>query len=126
MIQVNQNGPPFGPYMPYPMPPTYNRSLYSDRMLRRNPYGGYYTYSSMLDDASGAPEALLVIAALSLWFYSVYRLYSAWQNTLNFSEASIQGPQGWDLLVSWVAERIRIRHLKVNFTNRQNNLNQYH
>ena len=101
--------------MPYPMPPVYNRSLYNDRTLYRNPYGGYYTYSTMLDDASGAPEAVLVVAALSLWCYSVYRLYSAWQSTLNFSEASIQGPQGWDLLVTWIAERIRIRNLKVNF-----------
>lgn len=82
-------------------------------MLYRNPYGGYYTYSTMLDDASGAPEAILVVAALSLWFYSVYRLFRAWQSTLNFSEASIQGPQGWDLLVNWIAERIRIRNLKV-------------
>ena len=113
--QVNHNGPPQGPYMPYPMPPVYNRSLYTERGLYRNPYGGYYTYSTMLDDPSGAPEAILVVAALSLWCYSVYRLYSAWQSTLNFSEASIQGPQGWDLLVTWIAERIRIRNLKVNF-----------
>ena len=35
-----------------------------------------------------------------------------WQKTLNFSEASIQGPQGWDLLVSWVIERIKTKKLK--------------
>ena len=97
--------------MPFPLTPSYNKSRYND--IYRNPYGGYYTYSTMLDEASGVSEGILVVAALFLWFYSVYRLYSAWQNTLNFSEASIQGPQGWDLLVSWIAERIRIRNLKV-------------
>ena len=111
--QVNHNGPPQGPYMPFPLTPGYNRSMYNDRLLYRNPYGGYYTYSTILDDASGVSEGVLLVAALFLWFYSLYRLYSAWQNTLNFSEAQIQGPQGWDLLVSWVAERIRIRQLKV-------------
>lgn len=99
--------------MPNPMPPIYNRSLYDERQLYRNPYGGYYSYSTILDDSSRITEALIVVLAFSLWFYSLYRLYSAWQNTLNFSEASIQGPQGWDLLVNWIAERIRIRNLKV-------------
>jgi len=32
---------------------------------------------------------------------------------LNFSEASIQGPQGWDLLVNWVIERIQIKKVKL-------------
>ena len=108
------NGPPQGPYMPYPLPPSYNRSTYEvQRQLYRNPYGGYYNYSTIMDDASGIAEGVCVVAALLLWFYSLFRLYIAWQNTLNFSEASIQGPQGWDLLVHWVAERIRIRDLKV-------------
>jgi len=57
---------------------------------------------------SGICEAILVSLALLLWFYSFYRLYSAWQRVLNFSEASIQGPQGWDLLVNWVMERIQV------------------
>ncbi len=52
-----------------------------------------------------------MLLALLLWLYSFYRLYLVWQNTLNFSESSIQGPQGWDLLVSWVVERIRLRKL---------------
>ena len=99
--------------MPFPLPPNYNRTAYNNGLLYRNRYGGYYSYSTMLDDAPGVSEALLVFAAILLWFYSLYRLYSAWQNTLNFSEASIQGPQGWDLLVSWIAERIRIKSLKV-------------
>ena len=99
--------------MPNPMPPTYNRSLYDERQLYRNPYGGYYSYSTILDDSSRIAEAVIVVLAFSMWLYSLYRLYSAWQNTLNFSEASIQGPQGWDLLVNWIAERIRIRNLKV-------------
>ena len=62
------------------MPPTYNRSLYDERQLYRNPYGGYYSYSTILDDSSRIAEALIVVLAFSLWFYSLYRLYSAWQN----------------------------------------------
>jgi len=50
-----------------------------------------------------------------LWLYSFYRLYSAWQRVLNFSEASIQGPQGWDLLVNWIMDRIQVGQ-----TNKQN------
>ena len=42
-----------------------------------------------------------MLLALALWLYSFYRLYLVWQNTLNFQESSIQGPQGWDLLVNW-------------------------
>jgi hypothetical protein len=57
---------------------------------------------------SGICEAVLVSLALLLWLYSFYRLYSAWQRVLNFSEASIQGPQGWDLLVNWIMERIQV------------------
>lgn len=115
--QVHHNGPPQGPYLPYPLPPNYNRSAYDDGFLYRNPYGGYYSYNTMLDDAPGICEAILVLAALLLWFYSFYRLYAVWQSTLNFSESSIQGPQGWDLLVNWLVERMRIRSLKV-FCNR--------
>ena len=48
-----------------------------------------------------------MLLALALWLYSFYRLYLVWQNTLNFQESSIQGPQGWDLLVNWILERIR-------------------
>ena len=50
---------------------------------------------------------MLVLLALALWLYSFYRLYLVWQNTLNFQESSIQGPQGWDMLVNWILERIR-------------------
>ena len=56
---------------------------------------------------SGACEAVLVLLALALWLYSFYRLYLVWQNTLNFTESSLQGPQGWDMLVQWIFERIR-------------------
>ena len=50
---------------------------------------------------------MLVLLALALWFYSFYRFYLVWHNTLNFQESSIQGPQGWDMLVNWILERIR-------------------
>ena len=99
--------------MPMPPPPNYNKTAYANGRMYRDPYGGYYTYSTMLDDKPGIAEAILVTAALILWIYSFYRLYLVWQNTLNFSESSIQGPQGWDLLVNWIAERIRLRSLKV-------------
>lgn len=61
----------------------------------------------LANQESGACEAVLVLLALALWLYSFYRLYLVWQNTLNFQESSIQGPQGWDLLVNWILERIR-------------------
>ena len=57
---------------------------------------------------SGICELILVIFVFLLWLYSFYRLYLVWQKTLNFSESSIQGPQGWDLLVNWVMERIQV------------------
>ncbi len=59
-------------------------------------------------DDMGVCEAILVCLTLLLWVYSFYRLYLVWQRTLNFSEASIQGPQGWDLLVHWVMTRIQV------------------
>ncbi len=52
-------------------------------------------------------EAEIVLLEHSHWLYSFFQLYRVWQNTLNFSESSIQGPQGWDLLVNWILERIR-------------------
>ena len=58
---------------------------------------------------SGVCEVIIFLLVLLLWVYSFYRLYLVWQKTLNFSEASIQGPQGWDLLVNWVIERIQVR-----------------
>ena len=57
----------------------------------------------------GICELILVFLVLLLWLYSFYRLYLVWQKTLNFSEASIQGPQGWDLIIGWVMERIQVR-----------------
>ena len=68
-----------------------------------------YSVSVVPLHESGLCELILVILVLLLWLYSFYRLYSVWQKTLNFSEASIQGPQGWDLLVNWVMERIQVR-----------------
>lgn len=61
---------------------------------------------------SGICELILVIFVFLLWLYSFYRLYLVWQKTLNFSESSIQGPQGWDLLVNWVMERIQVSRKK--------------
>ena len=94
-----------------PMPPSYNRTSYMDGNLLRNPDGGYYGYSTtyLIAIPPGLCEAVLVSAAILLWFYSIYRLYYVWQNTLNFSEASIQGPRGWDLVMKWIVERRRLR-----------------
>lgn len=74
-------------------------------------YGGVGPYPVYKE--SGICEVVLVVLALILWLYSFYRLYLVWQSTLNFQESSIQGPQGWDLLVSWIAERIRIKKLRM-------------
>ena len=75
--------------------------------------------SPTFNEDSGICEAVLVVMALLLWLYSFYRLYLVWQKTLNFSEASIQGPQGWDLLVSWVIDRMRLKHLRVPLLRRK-------
>ena len=112
-LQMPHMGPPQGPYLPMPLPPSYNRTSLPDSTIYSNPYGGYYSYSTLLEDTPGVCEALLVFAAILLWLYSFYRLYLVWQNTLNFSEASIQGPQGWDLLVSWIYNRIRVKQIQV-------------
>ena len=61
----------------------------------------------------GICEFILVFMVLLLWLYSFYRLYLVWQKTLNFSEASIQGPQGWDLVINWVMERIQVHLPKI-------------
>ena len=47
--------------------------------------------------------AIIVIIVL----ITFYRILHVWAYTLNFSEASIQGPQGWDLVVNWIMERIK-------------------
>ena len=94
---------PYGPFVPpmAPVPPNFSGR---PGVHHHGPY--YY-------QESGFCELILVMLALLLWLYSFYRLYLVWQNTLNFSESSIQGPQGWDFLVTWIVERIRIKNLRV-------------
>ena len=94
----------FDPYGPYTPPVGHYPSSYYP------PPGGHPGYKHI---ESGLCELVLVCMALLLWFYSFFRLYRVWQNTLNFNESSIQGPQGWDLLVSWIVERIRIKNLRM-------------
>ena len=91
-FQVNHLGQYQGPYFPHGsyMP------------------AGPYPVPQVPIESSGICEGILVSLALLLWLYSFYRLYSAWQRVLNFSEASIQGPQGWDLLVNWIMDRIQV------------------
>ena len=66
--------------------------------------------------------AILIIIVVLITFY---RLLHVWAYTLNFSEvklicnegkklqiviyfqASIQGPQGWDVVVNWIMERVK-------------------
>jgi len=59
----------------------------------------------------GLCEGILFSLTMALWVYSFYRLYSAWQKVLNFSESSLQGPMGWDFLVNWILERIQVSSL---------------
>ena len=47
--------------------------------------------------------AIIVIIVL----ITFYRILHVWAYTLNFSEASIQGPQGWDLILNWIMERVK-------------------
>ncbi|XP_059087841.1 uncharacterized protein LOC131884172 [Tigriopus californicus] len=91
---------PYGPYVP---PVGHYPNAYY-------PPPGHPGYHNL---EAGICELVLVILALLLWLYSFFRLYRVWQRTLNFSESSIQGPQGWDLLVNWIMERIRVKKLKV-------------
>ena len=91
-LQVNHIGQYQGPYFP--------TSSYIP--------SGPYPVPTVPLESSGICEGVLVSLALLLWLYSFYRLYSAWQRVLNFSEASIQGPQGWDLLVNWIMDRIQV------------------
>ena len=95
-FQVNQLGQYQGPYFPH--------SSYMPT--------GPYPVPPVPIESSGICEGILVSLALLLWLYSFYRLYSAWQRVLNFSESSIQGPQGWDLLVNWIMDRIQVGEAK--------------
>ena len=74
----------FGPHPVPPLPPHLHHPPAVHPGHHVAPY--YYT-------ESGICEFVLVSLALCLWLYSFYRLYLVWQNTLNFSESSIQGPQ---------------------------------
>ena len=76
--------------------------------IPKSPYSVPVVPSPAQFHESGICEVILVIFVFLLWLYSFYRLYLVWQKTLNFSESSIQGPQGWDLLVNWVMERIQV------------------
>ena len=111
--------PPYNPYGVAPPPPDLDPSSSYDmggagggpRMPP--PYHMSTNHHYQIYTEFGICEAVLIFMALLLWLYSFYRLWLVWQKTLNFSESSIQGPQGWDLLVNWVMERIRIKKLKV-------------
>ena len=64
--------------------------------------------------------AILIVLLVLVTFY---RLIHVWAYTLNFSEvtsltkrlsshvlslqASIQGPQGWDIVTNWIVEKVR-------------------
>ena len=70
-------------------------------------------------------EVIVAILIVLLVLVTFYRLLHVWAYTLNFSEvnprclsvilrciyeiskASIQGPQGWDLIVNWIMERVK-------------------
>ena len=47
-------------------------------------------------------EVIVSVIIVIIVLMTFYRILHVWAYTLNFSEASIQGPQGWDLVVSSV------------------------
>ena len=51
-------------------------------------------------------EVIVAVIIVIIVLITFYRILHVWAYTLNFSEASIQGPQGWDLVVNWIMERI--------------------
>ena len=56
-------------------------------------------------------EIFIICLAFALWFYSLHKLYSAWKNTLNFSEASLHKPPGsshWDALIQWILAIVQV------------------
>merc|ERR1712083_887068 len=68
------------------------------------------------DDVTGTVGVGVLIVLL--WMYSMYRMWVVWAYTLNFDQASVRTPKGWDFLVSWLAQRIstRKRTRKKGFT----------
>ena len=66
-------------------------------------------------------EIVVAILIVLLVLVTFYRLIHVWAYTLNFSEvttsmlviihysrqASIQGPQGWDIVTNWIVEKVR-------------------
>lgn len=52
-------------------------------------------------------EVVVAILIVLLVLVTFYRLIHVWAYTLNFSEASIQGPQGWDIVTNWIVEKLR-------------------
>ena len=73
-----------------PRPPYKRTATSSATAILRNEYGGYMQVPRIPPPDAGICEAILLVLALLLWMYSVYRLYRVWQTTLNFSGASIQ------------------------------------
>ena len=70
-------------------------------------------------------QIIVAVLIILLVLVTFYRLIHVWAYTLNFSEvisyyrhisttipnmsivqASIQGPQGWDVVVNWVMEKV--------------------
>ena len=51
-------------------------------------------------------EVIVSVIIVIIVLMTFYRILHVWAYTLNFSEASIQGPQGWDLVVNWIMERV--------------------
>ena len=98
----------------YPPPSNYYRPLYNNRQLYRNESDGQPRNPALNYDGEGVCEIVLVTIFIFLWICSIHRLYSVWKNTLGFSEASIQGPQGWDLLFNWIQEMIASQKKKAS------------
>ena len=88
--------------------------MYNNRLLYRNESDGQPRNPALNYDGEGVCEIVLVTIFIFLWICSIHRLYSVWKNTLGFSEASIQGPQGWDLLFNWIQEMIASQKKKAS------------
>ena len=96
----------------YPSQSSYYSSSDNDIPLHRNEYWRHPSDYATKDDGYGLCEMVILVIVFGIWFWSIRKFYSEWNNTLGFSEVMIQGPQGWDFIFNWMNEKFIIRRRK--------------
>merc|ERR1712212_1046023 len=49
-------------------------------------------------------EVVVVLVVLAIWLYSLRRLHTVWERTLNYTQGG--HGHGWDWLAAWVSARV--------------------